>query len=176
MSDRVDQKLEQVAVAHYAYRHEAEFAAGFLDDAGIGYRLQVDDPGLGMPLSSSAVIWVLAMDADRVRDILEIDEPSPRLPVQRSFHPARPARPARSARAWTHAFAGAPLTLRERILSIVTGMGLATIGRAFLSGAGYPILQVGVGGAAIVLILSGAIGRAPRALRDLLSAMSGAAP
>ncbi len=173
MSDRIDQKLEQVAIAHYAYRHEAEFAAGFLDDAGIGYRLQVDDPGLGMPLSSSAVIWVLAMDADRVRDILEIDRPSPRLPVRRSLHHSRPDR---SGRAWRHAFAAAPLTMRERILSIVTGMGLATMGRAFLSGAGYPILQVGVGGAAIVLILSGAIGRAPRALRDLLSAMSGAAP
>ena len=47
MSERTDQKLREVAVAWYAFRHEAEFAAGFLDDAGIPYRMQVDDPVLG---------------------------------------------------------------------------------------------------------------------------------
>jgi hypothetical protein len=45
MSDRIDKKLEQVAVAEFTYRHEAEFAAGFLTDAGIPHRLQIDDAG-----------------------------------------------------------------------------------------------------------------------------------
>ena len=43
MSGNTDRKLQDVVVARYQYRHEAEFAAGFLDDAEIAYRLQVDD-------------------------------------------------------------------------------------------------------------------------------------
>lgn len=82
MSDRVDRKLEEIAVGHYAYRHEAEFAAGFLEDARIPYRLQIDDPGLGMPLSSSATIWVLGVDERRAREVLESEgsEADSRLP------------------------------------------------------------------------------------------------
>ena len=73
MSDRIDKKLEQVAVGEFAYRHEAEFAAGFLADAGIPYRLQIDDAGgdLGLTLGRSAVLWVLAVDAERARDVLD---------------------------------------------------------------------------------------------------------
>jgi hypothetical protein len=74
MSDHMDKKLEQVAVAKFTYRHEAEFAAGFLADAGIPYRLQIDDAGgdLGLTLGGSAVVWVLAMDAERAREILDL--------------------------------------------------------------------------------------------------------
>ena len=73
MSDRVDRKLEQVAVGQFTYRHEAEFAAGFLADAGIPYRLQIDDAGgdLGLTLGRAAVLWVLAVDAERAREVLD---------------------------------------------------------------------------------------------------------
>ena len=54
MSDQVEKKLQNVAVASYEYRHDAEFAAGFLDDAGIPYRLQIDDPGLGISVGVAA--------------------------------------------------------------------------------------------------------------------------
>lgn len=75
MTDRVDKKLELVAVGEYAYRHEAEFAAGFLSDAGIPYRLQVDDAGgdLGLTLGGRAVVWVHAMDLDRAREVLDLE-------------------------------------------------------------------------------------------------------
>jgi hypothetical protein len=70
---RIDRKLEQVAVAEFTYRHEAEFAAGFLDDAGIPYRLQIDDAGgdLGLTLGRPAIVWVRAVDADRAREVLD---------------------------------------------------------------------------------------------------------
>lgn len=72
---RIDKKLEQVAVAQYAYRHEAEFAAGFLADAGIPYRLQIDDAGgdLGLTLGRSATVWVRAVDLERARDVLDLE-------------------------------------------------------------------------------------------------------
>ena len=71
---RQDKKLEQVAVGQYGYRHEAEFAAGFLDDAGIPYRLQIDDGGgdLGLTLGRAAVIWVRAVDVERAREVLDV--------------------------------------------------------------------------------------------------------
>jgi hypothetical protein len=74
MSDRIDKKLEQVAVAEFTYRHEAEFAAGFLTDAGIPHRLQIDDAGgdLGLTLGRPAIIWVLAVDAGRAREVLDL--------------------------------------------------------------------------------------------------------
>jgi len=73
VTDRRDRKLEQVAVAEFQYRHEAEFAAGFLKDAGIPYRLQIDDAGgdLGLTLGSRAVVWVLAADLERAKDVLD---------------------------------------------------------------------------------------------------------
>ena len=76
MSDRIDKKLEQVAVAQFTYRHEAEFAAGFLADAGIPYRLQIDDAGgdLGLTLGRPAIVWVLAADAERAREVLDTSQ------------------------------------------------------------------------------------------------------
>jgi hypothetical protein len=75
MSERIDKKLQQVAVGEFTYRHEAEFAAGFLDDAGIPYRLQVDDAGgdLGLTLGRPAIIWVRAVDVERARDVLDFE-------------------------------------------------------------------------------------------------------
>lgn len=77
MTDKVDRKLRQVRIAEYRYRHEAEFAAGFLEDAGIPYRLQIDDAGgadLGLSMQRPSAVWVRAVDADVARDLLSMDE------------------------------------------------------------------------------------------------------
>jgi hypothetical protein len=71
MSESGAERVPTVAVAAYGFRHEAEFAAGFLDDAGIPYRLQIDDPAMGM---SSAVIWVREIDEAKARALLEVQE------------------------------------------------------------------------------------------------------
>lgn len=73
MTHRIDKKLQQIAVAEFTYRHEAEFAAGFLEDAGIPYRLQVDDAGgdLGLTLGRPAIVWVRAIDFERAKDVLD---------------------------------------------------------------------------------------------------------
>lgn len=72
MSDKVDRKMETVFLAEFEYRHEAEFAAGFLDDAGIPYRLQVDDPAMGLTIAAPATLWVLGVDESRARDVLDL--------------------------------------------------------------------------------------------------------
>ncbi len=74
MSGRTDRKLQDVVVARFQYRHEAEFAAGFLDDARIPYRLQVDDAAMGMMISIPATLWVRAVDLRRAREILDLPE------------------------------------------------------------------------------------------------------
>ena len=65
-----------VVVRVFQYRHEAEFAAGFLEDAGIPFRLQADDAGgidAGMTLSNPARLWVRAEDAQRAIELLDED-------------------------------------------------------------------------------------------------------
>lgn len=81
MSDRVDHKLQDVVLARFQYRHEAEFAAGFLDEAGIPYRLQIDDAALGLPLGEPGTLWVRGMDERRAREVLEHSAHDPRDPV-----------------------------------------------------------------------------------------------
>ena len=63
---------EDVLIAEYVYRHEAEFGAGFLADAGIPFRVQADDAGGaygGMTFTSAARIWVRSEDAEKASDI-----------------------------------------------------------------------------------------------------------
>lgn len=178
-------------MARYSWRHEAEFAAGFLKDAGIPYRLQIDDPSLGISVSSAATLWVLGADEARARDVLDInDQHTPRLSSPRSAnHPAPPkvTRPQGDVqdavvRSEYRAVGIEPggrtgsLTLRDRALSVLGGLGLAGIGQAVFAQWSAPGVEVAVGAAAIVLILVGLVGWAPRALRDLLRAMSGSAP
>ena len=59
-------------VGDFASRHEAELAQGFLDDAGIESRIEVDDAGgnLGLTLDYEAFIVVRASDAERAREVL----------------------------------------------------------------------------------------------------------
>jgi hypothetical protein len=60
-------------VATFAYRHEAEMAKGYLDDAGIDSLLVTDDAGgaiAGLTFTHAALLRVRAEDADRARDVL----------------------------------------------------------------------------------------------------------
>jgi hypothetical protein len=59
-------------VARFSFRHEAEFAKGYLDDAGIESFLVVDDAGgnLGLALENDAGIMVKSEDLDRARQVL----------------------------------------------------------------------------------------------------------
>jgi len=63
-------------IAEYHYRHEAEFAAGFLRGAGIPFRLQIDDAGgadAGVTMGRPAVLWVRGEDEEEARAILDLD-------------------------------------------------------------------------------------------------------
>ncbi len=72
---RNEPRQKDVLIAEYVYRHEAEFGAGFLADAGIPFRVQADDAGGaygGMTFTSAARIWVRSQDAEKAREILEV--------------------------------------------------------------------------------------------------------
>ena len=70
-----DPRRADVVVAEYLYRHEAEFAAGFLTDAGIPFRLATDDAGgvhMALTISRPARLYVRATDAEEARELLEV--------------------------------------------------------------------------------------------------------
>jgi hypothetical protein len=178
MSDQVEKKLQHVAIASYEYRHDAEFAAGFLDDAGIPYRLQVDDPALGISVGVSATIWVREMDAARAREILEVEDGgralSQRTPSQREIEARRRKMATRAAR---EPLASRPLDGRERVMSFLFSAGALGIGASAMeSGVGGEAAVYGAIAAAAILALVGIVGRAPRMIRRLLSVFSGNAP
>lgn len=67
----------EVVLARFRHRHEAELAAGFLLDAGIPYRLQIDDAGgvdFGTTFTRPPVLWVREADEAEARELLELDE------------------------------------------------------------------------------------------------------
>ena len=67
----------EAIVARFRYRHEAELAAGFLMDAGIAYRLQIDDAGgvdFGATFTRPPVLWVREDDEAVARELLGLDE------------------------------------------------------------------------------------------------------
>ena len=188
MSGRTDRKLREVAVGRYGYRYEAEFAAGFLEDARIPYRLQVDDASLGISLSASAIIWVHAMDESRAREILETDENGGTVPSlgpggEPADDPLALAGEAelsaeRQLFAATRAeAAGSPvgrLDARERLIAGATAAGLLGLARYGLV-PGRAIVVVSTLGA-VALFLVALSGRAPRFLKSLLATLSGKAP
>lgn len=176
MSDREDRKLVQIPVGHYAYRHEAEFAAGFLEDAGIPYRLQIDDPALGMAMSGSATLWVAAVDERRARELLATPPPPP----------GRPAAPAPSGlptpRGSTGSAVGlsdniqSDLTLRQRLVALTGSLGaLGVLAIDAVRGL-HTVLSVVIAAIAAALLLIALVGRAPGPVGRVLSALSGDAP
>lgn len=189
MSDREDRKLREVPVATYAYRHEAEFAGGFLKDAGIPYRLQIDDPALGISISTSAKIWVAAIDERRARSVLEgegalesAEETDAEGPEDGSLDEARRPAPQRMPRRGRseaeQAVAIRPksqsdLTLRQRLISLGGSVAVASLlGVEAVREAG-PTVTVGVALVGAALALVAMSGRAPGFLARILVALSG---
>lgn len=59
-----------VVIARFTYRHDGEFARGFLEDAGIPSHLAVDDAAGHVTFSNVATLVVREEDADEAREIL----------------------------------------------------------------------------------------------------------
>jgi hypothetical protein len=60
-------------LAQFQYRHDAEYARGFLQDAGIASILSADDAGglhLGLGFSRPARLLVSEEDLERARQVL----------------------------------------------------------------------------------------------------------
>jgi len=66
--------MTEALLARYGFRHEAEFAQGFLRDAGIPSRVASDDAG-GVDLSISflagASLFVADVDVERAGEVLK---------------------------------------------------------------------------------------------------------
>ncbi len=174
--------MREVAVAQYAWRYEAEFAAGFLRDANIAHRLQIDDPALGISISTAATLWVLAADEKRAREILDISqEHSPRLSSpQNAYHHVSRRTTARidihhdgaSHTSTTHS----KMTFRARSLAVICAFGLAGVGQVLLTSWYLPGPGPALAFLVAMLVVIGFTGRAPRALRNFLLAISGGIP
>jgi hypothetical protein len=166
VSGREDRKVQEVVVAEYGYRHEAEFAAGFLEDAEIPYRLQLDDPGMGMLIFAPARLWVRGMDASRAREILNVSNAIVATPDRAPVRQAGDGRPRPSNL----------LTGRERLLSAVGAGGLNWWAWYVLETTGNETTARVIVIGAILLAVAAIAGRAPRFLKSVLAAISGRAP
>lgn len=178
MSDRTDRKLVEIPVARYAYRHEAEFGAGFLEDAGIPYRLQIDDPALGVPMSGSATLWVTAMDERRARQVLEheVDASGPTASPTRATDGSRGLSKGDGPPVSLSGKRQSDLTLRQRVLALGGGLGL--LGGLAVDAVTRlnPVVLAVIAAIAAALLLIALSGRAPGPVRSALSALSGDAP
>ena len=183
MTDRIDRKVGNVFLAEFVYRHEAEFAAGFLDEAGIPYRLQLDDPAMGMTVSAPATLWVRGMDLQRAREVLDL--PEPHAPPARDGMASRratlePVTPRRRD-AVSQGVAGGVATLvalapHERTLAFALFVGcLGGIGVA-LGAPGAPIWVAALTVLGGPLGLGALSGRTLAPVRRILRAISGGAP
>tara|TARA_Y100000590_G_scaffold451391_1_gene592708 strand:+ start:2244 stop:2792 length:549 start_codon:yes stop_codon:yes gene_type:complete len=182
LEQRVDRKTREVAVAQYVWRYEAEFAAGFLRDANIAHRLQIDDPAMGISISTAATLWVLAADEKRAREILDIsEEHSPRLSSRKkAYHHGSTRTTARidihddgaQHTSTTHS----KMTFRARSLAIICAVGIAGIGQVLLTNWYLPGPGPALAFLVAMLVVVGFTGRAPRALRNFLLAVSGGIP
>ena len=171
VTDRVDRKLQRVRLAEYQYRHEAEFAAGFLEDAGIPYRLQLDDAGgadLGLSMLRPAVLWVRTVDAEVARDVLALEEedfqPEPE-PVWISPDAVRLPR-RRDAR----------LTVRERLVSGCLGATFLAVAPnlPYMELRDMIVVACAFGG--VVFLAAAFIGRARGAVGGLIQMLAGSPP
>jgi hypothetical protein len=167
LTRQIDRKEQHVRIAEYRYRHEAELAAGFLSDAGIPFRLQVDDAGgadLGLSMLRPAILWVRAVDAEDARMLVAPDEtesaPAEVIPLTRDLRD--------------------PASSRLRPLERAVSVGLAV---ALLAVApnlppsqltdSVTILLYVVG---VVLLGVAALGWAPGHLGGLIRVLSGSHP
>ena len=175
-----DRDRPHVRIAEYLYRHEAEFAAGFLRDADIPFRLQIDDAGgadAGVTIARPAVIWVRADDADEARVILGLDDGEGAAVAQPRAAPA-PTRPRASEVESTRVPAFEPLCPTERIVAGL--LALALVGLASYGGEGA-VPWVGVWETVALLLglvlgLSAVSGKTLASIQAILRALSGTAP
>ncbi len=66
-------RIATTVVARFHYRHEAELAHGYLENAGVDSALHIDDAGgmdVGLAFVNPARIVVRAEDEERARQIL----------------------------------------------------------------------------------------------------------
>ena len=172
MTDKVDRKIQEVRIGEYRFRHEAEFAAGFLDDAGIPYRLQIDDAGgadLGLGMLRPAVLWVRAVDADVARDLIALDEdelPEPPMESTR-LEPDAVRLPRRE---------DSRLTWPERVVSAVLGGTLIFVAPNLPPMPVRDLALLACLLAGVVLVGAALFGRAPGALGGLIQMISGSPP
>lgn len=197
MTERVDFKLRHVAVATYRYRHEAELAAGFLDDAGIPYRLQIDDPAMGMTITTPATLWVRSIDLRAAREVLELpdaeisaQDPGPGRSGEEIG--AREAETGSASSSPMEREASAPLeivrversserrrnrmSVRERLIALLIGAGSGAGALLLTEGPGSPILATTLSIVALGFGLVALLGRAPAPVAWLIEALSGSAP
>ena len=174
-----------VPVAEFLYRHEAEFAAGFLRDAGIPFRLQIDDAGgadAGVTIARPAVLWVRAEDADRARELLAVDDTDTDMPPDTDT-PALPAGPPVGGGRDPRRGGGldamlVPLCRVERIVAGI--LALALFGLASYGGENA-LPWVGVWETiallgALALGLSAVSGQTLSSIRAILRVLSGTPP
>lgn len=155
-------------VATYGYRHEAEFAAGFLENAEIPYRLQFDDPTLGTSVVMRATLWVLTDDAERAREILEVDSGGSGMNL------TAPAPTPRVSAHRRHGSVSWPrLEVRERLLAGGITVALVALSPTLAGVTFGP--EAAIFGS-LAFGLAGLFGRAPRSIRGLLAGLTGGAP
>ncbi|MEX2466500.1 MAG: hypothetical protein WD995_06290 [Gemmatimonadota bacterium] len=170
-----------VPIAEYLYRHEAEFAAGFLRDAGIPFRLQIDDAGgadAGVTIARPAVLWVRAEHEEEARAILDLDDSSASVARSPATHDADEAGPPGDASPTPSHIAFEPLCRAERLLAGI--LALALFGLAASGGEGA-VPWVGVWesialGLALALGLSAVSGQTVGPIKAILRTLSGTLP
>ncbi len=175
--DRADDR-PHVAIAEYLYRHEAEFAAGFLRDAEIPFRLQIDDAGgadAGVTIARPARIWVRAEDEEEARIILDLDTSTAAI-ARKPGEGSGPFPPRGGTQREGPAFE--PLCQAERILAGV--LALVLFGLATYGGEGaLPWVSVWEAlalGFALAFGLSAVSGKTLGPIRAILRALSGNLP
>lgn len=177
---RARDQRPHVAIAEYHYRHEAEFAAGFLRGAGIPFRLQIDDAGgadAGVTIGRPAVLWVRADDEEEARSILALDDSSAAVARRESDSDSDPGsdEPRMAPRP---RFAFVPLCQSERILAGV--LALVLFGLAAYGGEGaVPWVSVWESISltlALGLGLSAVSGQTLPSIRAILRTLSGFLP
>lgn len=194
-------RLPDVVIATFQYRHEAEFAAGFLENAGIPFRLQVDDAGgadAGVTVSNPARVWVRADDVEEARELLEVEDTDGALdqyfdalggvsedddaPASGTFirAPAATSSVTTQARSDLRVRSESQLCGIERVVSGGLAIACGALAQAVgpIPGAtpGAALWIGGLAALALVFGVSALVGRSWGPFRSILRSLSGVAP
>lgn len=171
MTERAFGQSRDIPIAEYSYRHEAEFAAGFLSHAGILFRLQVDDAGgadAGVTIARPAVLWVRPEDVERAREILELGE----------TQPASTPRLESGSTPTTVRSSGDPLISRLTKVERGVALGLAVLFFGVAAWAGENMNSLAYASVVVAAFLgaSSVLGATLGPVKGILRALSGVAP